>query len=393
MPSWGRGVVGQRSTESSPSAEVAGSRSDRRRGLRGRDGIDGALVITSCRWVHTFGMRFAIDVAFVDDDGVVVKIVRMRPRRLGSPGQGGQLGHRSDDRGVRAVGPFGRRRRRGARRRLNCCSCLDADRQPRRPFAESDRGAGRGGADLLRGHPAHRAAAPGRRRDGQATGRLQRAHRATLHRRGPGGARRRRRVALVTDAGTPGISDPGEMLVARRPRRWIRGVDRAGTGGLRRRPRQQRAADGAVRVRGVPAAKRGSSSRSPRRDRRRSSGPSCSTRRPHRVVRTIRDLTEVCGPDRPVAVARELTKLYETIVRGTLGTIDLGDTAGRVRDRARWGASRRCRGRRRRRSPQRSMPSWLAVPRPAMRRHELPRHSACPGGAPTTSRSGAAAAR
>jgi uncharacterized membrane protein (UPF0127 family) len=67
------------------SAEVAGNRSDRRRGLRGRDGIDGALVIRSCRWVHTFGMRFAIDVAFVDDDGVVVKIVRMRPRRLGSP--------------------------------------------------------------------------------------------------------------------------------------------------------------------------------------------------------------------------------------------------------------------------------------------------------------------
>jgi uncharacterized protein len=67
------------------SADVAGNRSDRRRGLRGRDGIDGALVITSCRWVHTFGMRFAIDVAFVDDDGVVIKIVRMRPRRLGSP--------------------------------------------------------------------------------------------------------------------------------------------------------------------------------------------------------------------------------------------------------------------------------------------------------------------
>ena len=57
------------------SAEVAGAGSDRRRGLRGRDGIDGALVIT----------RFAIDVAFVDDDGVVIKIVRMRPRRLGSP--------------------------------------------------------------------------------------------------------------------------------------------------------------------------------------------------------------------------------------------------------------------------------------------------------------------
>jgi hypothetical protein len=67
------------------SADVAGNRSERRHGLRGRDGIDGALVITSCRWVHTFGLRFAIDVAFVDDNGVVVKIVRMRPRRLGSP--------------------------------------------------------------------------------------------------------------------------------------------------------------------------------------------------------------------------------------------------------------------------------------------------------------------
>jgi uncharacterized protein len=67
------------------SAEVAGAGSDRRRGLRGRDGIDGALVITSCRWVHTFGVRFAIDVAFVDESGVVIKIVRMPPGRLGSP--------------------------------------------------------------------------------------------------------------------------------------------------------------------------------------------------------------------------------------------------------------------------------------------------------------------
>ena len=67
------------------SAEVAGNGSERRRGLRGRDGIDGALVIMSCRWVHTFGVRFAIDVAFVDENGVVIKIVRLPPGRLGSP--------------------------------------------------------------------------------------------------------------------------------------------------------------------------------------------------------------------------------------------------------------------------------------------------------------------
>jgi uncharacterized membrane protein (UPF0127 family) len=67
------------------SAEVAGNGSDRRRGLRGRAGIEGALVIPQCRWVHTFGVRFPIDVAFVDEGGVVVKIVRMPPGRLGSP--------------------------------------------------------------------------------------------------------------------------------------------------------------------------------------------------------------------------------------------------------------------------------------------------------------------
>ena len=64
------------------SAEVANDGSGRRRGLRGRDAVDGAFVIQSCRWVHTFGMRFPIDV---DEGGVVVKIVRMPPGRLGAP--------------------------------------------------------------------------------------------------------------------------------------------------------------------------------------------------------------------------------------------------------------------------------------------------------------------
>jgi uncharacterized membrane protein (UPF0127 family) len=71
------------------SAEIANDGSGRRRGLRGRDAVDGAFVIQSCRWVNTFGMRFPIDVAFVDDGGVVVKIVRMPPGRLGAPVKGG----------------------------------------------------------------------------------------------------------------------------------------------------------------------------------------------------------------------------------------------------------------------------------------------------------------
>jgi 16S rRNA (cytidine1402-2'-O)-methyltransferase len=39
---------------------------------------------------------------------------------------------------------------------------------------------------------------------------------------------------------------------------------------------------------------------------------------PHRVERTVNDLAEACGGDRHVAIARELTKIYETVWRGTI---------------------------------------------------------------------------
>ena len=67
------------------SAEVADTRRARRRGLLGRDGLDGALVIERCRWIHTIGMRFPIDVAYLDDDGIVVKTMHMNRFRLGVP--------------------------------------------------------------------------------------------------------------------------------------------------------------------------------------------------------------------------------------------------------------------------------------------------------------------
>ncbi len=53
------------------SLEVADTRAARRKGLLGRDGIEGALLLTPARSVHTLGMRFDIDVAFLDRDGVV----------------------------------------------------------------------------------------------------------------------------------------------------------------------------------------------------------------------------------------------------------------------------------------------------------------------------------
>ncbi len=60
------------------SAEIARTRAERRRGLLGRDQIDGVLVLP-VRSVHTMGMRFGIDVAFCDGDGLVLRLVTMAP--------------------------------------------------------------------------------------------------------------------------------------------------------------------------------------------------------------------------------------------------------------------------------------------------------------------------
>ena len=67
------------------SVDLAESRADRTKGLLGRDHIEGAMVIPRCRWVHTMGMRFDIDVAYVDATNVVIKIDTLRRHRMALP--------------------------------------------------------------------------------------------------------------------------------------------------------------------------------------------------------------------------------------------------------------------------------------------------------------------
>ena len=67
------------------SLEVADDRRTRRRGLLGRDDVDGALLIRPCRSVHTVGMRFPIDVAFCSADLEVLGVCTMRRWRVGAP--------------------------------------------------------------------------------------------------------------------------------------------------------------------------------------------------------------------------------------------------------------------------------------------------------------------
>jgi hypothetical protein len=65
--------------------EVADSFATRLRGLLGRQGIEGALLIQPARSVHTLGMRFPLDVAFCRKDLTVTEVTTMAPFRIGLP--------------------------------------------------------------------------------------------------------------------------------------------------------------------------------------------------------------------------------------------------------------------------------------------------------------------
>ncbi len=136
-----------------------------------------------------------------------------------------------------------------------------------------------------------------------------------------------RDVAVVSDAGTPGISDPGERIV----RAVIdAGYDVSAVPG-------PSAATMALTISGLPAARFVFEGFLPRKGSERAArlADIAAERRttviyeaPHRVLRTLDDLRAVCGDDRTVVVTRELTKLYEEVVRGPLGDIDIGGPRG-----------------------------------------------------------------
>ncbi|MGW1071408.1 DUF192 domain-containing protein [Streptomyces sp. NPDC002537] len=65
--------------------EIAASYRARTRGLLGRDTVEGALLLSPASSVHTFGMRFPIDVAYLDRDLRVLAVRTMPTGRLGLP--------------------------------------------------------------------------------------------------------------------------------------------------------------------------------------------------------------------------------------------------------------------------------------------------------------------
>ena len=136
-----------------------------------------------------------------------------------------------------------------------------------------------------------------------------------------------RDVAVVSDAGTPGISDPGERLV--RAAIDADAIVSAIPGAC--------AAISALVTSGLPTERFVMEGFLPRRGQERTDRLTdiAAEHRtivlyeaPHRIARTLADLTEVCGGDRQISISRELTKIHEETVRSKLSDLAIGEPRG-----------------------------------------------------------------
>ena len=143
--------------------------------------------------------------------------------------------------------------------------------------------------------------------------------------------RRGESVALISDAGTPAISDPGYLLVRRCREEGVAVVAVPGPS----------AAVAALSVSGLPTDRFAfegflpAKSNGRREAFRRLAGESRTAifyEAPHRLLAALRDLCAELGEEREVAVARELTKLHEEFFRGDAAAVlEHFSTSGRVR--------------------------------------------------------------
>lgn len=127
-------------------------------------------------------------------------------------------------------------------------------------------------------------------------------------------------VAFITDAGTPGISDPGEELVALA---LARGDEVDVLPGAT-------AFVPALVLSGLPTSRftfegflpRKGSSRTKRLEAiAKSSAASIIYESPRRLLATLKQLADLCGETRQASISRELSKQFETTYRGTLGVL------------------------------------------------------------------------
>ncbi|MBI3148003.1 MAG: 16S rRNA (cytidine(1402)-2'-O)-methyltransferase [Betaproteobacteria bacterium] len=139
-------------------------------------------------------------------------------------------------------------------------------------------------------------------------------------------------VALVSDAGTPGISDPGGLVVAAARAAGHRVVPVPGPSALTAALSVAGLAETGFVFAGFLPPKSG-----PRRNRIQELDlaglPMVFYEAPHRIAASLADLEAVCGGARAVVVARELTKLFEEVHRCPLAEAQAWLAADRNRQR------------------------------------------------------------
>lgn len=125
-------------------------------------------------------------------------------------------------------------------------------------------------------------------------------------------------IAYVTDAGTPGISDPGNKIVRAAVELGISVSPIPGVCALA----------GALSISGLPTDRFSFLGFLPHKSRNKIYGQIrdskvtvCFYESPHRIERTLNDLKDYFGAERQVVVCRELTKKFETIYRGDINAV------------------------------------------------------------------------
>lgn len=124
------------------------------------------------------------------------------------------------------------------------------------------------------------------------------------------------RIALVTDAGMPGVSDPGFRLIDLAIRHHIPVIPVPGPAAFLAALVASGLATDSFSFEGFLPAKRGQR-RAILEEIRNSPQTQIFYEAPHRVKETLQDVVEVLGPDRHLVLAREITKIHEEFLRGS----------------------------------------------------------------------------
>src|ERR1039458_8431040 len=141
-------------------------------------------------------------------------------------------------------------------------------------------------------------------------------------------------IAMVSDAGMPGVSDPGYRLVALAVRHHLRVVPIPGASAFLSALVASGLSTDSFHFGGFLPAKEGAR-RTVLEAIRSSPRTQIFYEAPHRVVETLRDIVDILGPERHVVMAREVTKLHEEFLRGRSDSVltqleQRGDIRGEI---------------------------------------------------------------